>query len=156
MAASRISLAGDPTCQGGPKNSGSRVAARQDKVKPMTNLLPHPAPCTATIDAFRPKATSITGNDQTEASVSLWEDADDSASTGIWECTPGRFTTFRENSTETCFILAGRVTLHSDNGEKHTFAAGDMFTLPMGWRGSWEVHETVRKVYFIAKGNSAA
>ncbi|MCL6710279.1 cupin domain-containing protein [Pseudomonas sp. R2.Fl] len=128
----------------------------QTKAKMMTNLLLHPTPGAVEIDGFKPKATSVTDNNQMEASLPFWEDADDSTSTGIWECTPGRFTTFRENSTETCFILEGRVTLHSENGEQHTFGAGEMFTLPMGWRGSWEVHETVRKIYFITKGTPSA
>lgn len=118
----------------------------------MTNLLSHPAPGAAAITSFRPKATSVSKNNQMEASLPFWENSDTSASTGIWECTPGTFTSFRENSSETCFILSGRVTLHGENSQQSTFGPGEMFTLPVGWKGSWEVHETVRKIYFIAKG----
>jgi uncharacterized cupin superfamily protein len=119
----------------------------------MTELLPFFAPQTIHIGEFKDKPTSTEG-DQKEAALQFWERSDGAVSTGIWECTPGRFTTTRDTTTETCFILSGRVTLHSGNGQTHSFGPGDMFTLPIGWSGAWEVHETVRKVYFISQGDA--
>jgi uncharacterized cupin superfamily protein len=46
-------------------------------------------------------------------------------------------------------LLSGRVTLTDEDGTKHELSAGSMFVMLDGWRGEWEVHETVRKVYAI-------
>jgi uncharacterized protein len=40
-------------------------------------------------------------------------------------------------------------TITDEDGAKHELGAGTMFILLDGWRGRWEVHETVRKVYAI-------
>jgi uncharacterized cupin superfamily protein len=67
---------------------------------------------------------------------------------GIWECNEGRFTSDRSAFAEVCFIISGRADIVSDaNGETKTVGAGDLFVLPRGWTGTWEIHETVRKIY---------
>ncbi|EUB99854.1 protein of unknown function DUF861 cupin 3 [Rhizobium sp. CF080] len=119
----------------------------------MTDILSFHAPLTLDIGEFKVKPTSI-DEGQTEASLQFWERSDGAISSGIWECTPGRFATTREATSETCFLLTGRVTIHSQDGRSYFFGPGDMFTLPLGWSGTWEVHETVRKVYFISAGDA--
>jgi uncharacterized cupin superfamily protein len=107
---------------------------------------------TRDIGPFAPKPTSIEG-DQQEASETLWTSPDGGMETGIWECTPGRFTADRTEIAEICHILTGRVTLHDGDGTRRDIGPGEMFALPHGWRGEWTIHERTRKIYtMIAKG----
>lgn len=48
---------------------------------------------------------------------------------------------------ETCYILAGRVTVTPDGGEPVTIGAGDLVTFPAGMSCTWEVTEPIRKHY---------
>lgn len=102
------------------------------------------------IGAFAAKPTSIEG-DQKEATLVLWTSANAKMETGIWECTPGRFTADRTQNAEVCHLLTGRVTLHNSDGTSQEIRAGEMFALPLGWRGEWTIHEQTRKIYtFLA------
>lgn len=100
------------------------------------------------IGAFAPKPTTIEG-DQKEAALTLFTSADGRTETGIWECTPGRFTADRTRSAEICYILSGRVTLHDEDGTSRDIGPGEMFALPLGWRGEWTLHEQTRKIYTL-------
>lgn len=95
-----------------------------------------------------PKPTSVQG-DQVEASRTLWTSADGTMQIGVWECTPGRFTAARENNSETCYILSGRVSLHGSDGSSRDVGPGEMLVLPKGWRGEWTIHATTRKLYVL-------
>lgn len=95
-----------------------------------------------------PKPTSISG-DQLEASTELWVSGDGKLKIGVWECTPGRFTAVRENCSEVCHIISGKVTLHGPDGRSQALGAGDMLVLPIGWRGEWTIHEQTRKLYIL-------
>ncbi len=68
---------------------------------------------------------------------------------GVWECTPGRFSADRSAASETCHLIAGRVTLHGLDGSSRDVSAGGMLVLPRGWRGEWTIHETTRKLYVL-------
>jgi uncharacterized cupin superfamily protein len=103
------------------------------------------------IGAFAPKPTTVEG-DQQEAAVALWTSADGRMETGVWECTPGRFTADRTKSAEICTILSGRVTLHDEDGTTREVGAGEMFVLPLGWRGEWTIHQQTRKIYTMING----
>jgi uncharacterized protein len=70
------------------------------------------------------------------------------ASGGIWECTPGPSHWTLETH-EVIHLVRGRMTVTPDGGEPATIGAGDMAVFPKGWSGSWDIHETVRKVYAI-------
>ncbi|MGX5668399.1 DUF861 domain-containing protein [Rhizobium daejeonense] len=98
------------------------------------------------IGAFEPKPTSIEG-EQREAAVVLWTSPNGKLETGIWECTPGRFTADRSKNSEICHLLSGSVTLHNSDGTEQKIVAGEMFVLPIGWRGEWTLHEQTRKIY---------
>ena len=94
----------------------------------------------------RPKPTTMTPG-QTEADVTSW--AADGLETGVWEAGPGEFTATRVGYHEVCQILSGRATITEENGTVLELAAGDLFVTPAGWRGTWLVHETLRKVFVI-------
>ncbi len=98
------------------------------------------------IGTFAPKPTSTTG--QQEASTALWSSADGRLEVGIWECTEGHFTAFREVAAEKCHIITGRVTVRDDS-QTRDLGPGDFLVMPLGWRGEWTVHERVRKLYIL-------
>lgn len=100
----------------------------------------------ASLNEFAPKPTATTA-DVAEASVELW--ADGAASAGYWECTPGTFTAVRDGYTEVCEIAWGSATVQSESGESVQLRAGSTLIMPDGWRGTWTVHEQLRKLYVI-------
>lgn len=95
----------------------------------------------------RPKPTSTTG--QQETTRTLWESPDGLVEVGVWECDPGHFTATRDGYDEICQVLAGSATVHTDGGESVELRPGSTLAMPAGWRGSWQVHETIRKVYVV-------
>jgi uncharacterized cupin superfamily protein len=70
-------------------------------------------------------------------------------SVGVWECTPGRFPGAKDGINEMMHLISGRATITDEDGTAHELSAGSMFIAMDGWRGEWQVHETVRKVYAI-------
>ncbi|MER8912398.1 cupin domain-containing protein [Mesorhizobium sp. M0761] len=102
----------------------------------------------AEIGAFSPKPSSIEG-DQVEAVRSFFQSPDGTVDVGIWECTPGRFTADRSDSSEICHIISGRVELSRIDGEVRELGPGDLLVLPQGWKGEWLIRETTRKLYMI-------
>ena len=78
--------------------------------------------------------------------VELWVDGGKSA--GIWQCTPGP-SRWRSGENEVIYVLSGRMTVTPDGGKPVDVGAGDIAVFPMGWTGTWDIHETVRKVYAI-------
>ena len=87
-----------------------------------------------------------TGPAMSTAGMQVWVDGD--ASGGVWECTPGPSHWTLETH-EVIHLVAGRMTVTPDGGEPTELGAGDMAVFPKGWSGSWDIHETVRKVYAI-------
>jgi uncharacterized protein len=74
---------------------------------------------------------------------------DGRARTGVWECTPGRFDSARDGDTEVMHFVAGEATITSAEGEAYEIRPGSVLVAPDGWRGTWEIRQTVRKVYTI-------
>ncbi|WP_396911972.1 cupin domain-containing protein [Mycolicibacterium sp.] len=68
---------------------------------------------------------------------------------GIWECTPGRFDSARNGDTELMHFVAGSGTITTADGTVHEIRPGVVLVAPDGWRGTWDIRETVRKVYTI-------
>jgi uncharacterized cupin superfamily protein len=87
-----------------------------------------------------------TGAEMTTAGVTLWEEGE--ASAGIWECSPGP-SHWTLTTHEVIHLVAGRMTVTPDGGEALEIGAGDVAVFPLGWSGTWLIHETVRKVYSI-------
>jgi len=87
-----------------------------------------------------------TGDPMQTRGVTIWEDGD--ASAGIWECTAGP-SRWLLDTHEVIHLVAGRMTVTPDGGEPTVVEAGDVAVFPRGWAGTWDIHETVRKVYAI-------
>jgi uncharacterized cupin superfamily protein len=87
-----------------------------------------------------------TGPEMTTSGLEVWVDGD--CSGGIWQCTPG-LSHWTLETHEVIHLVSGRMTVTPDGGEATEVGAGDMAVFPKGWSGSWDIHETVRKVYAI-------
>jgi uncharacterized cupin superfamily protein len=68
---------------------------------------------------------------------------------GVWECTPGSFDSARNGDTELMHFLSGAGTITTADGTVHEICPGVVLVAPDGWRGTWDIRETVRKVYTI-------
>jgi uncharacterized cupin superfamily protein len=77
-----------------------------------------------------------------------YADASEQFFAGIWAATRGRWTV-RYTEHEFCHLLAGRVVLTNETGERMEFTRGDSFVVPAGFTGTWEVLEECRKLYAI-------
>jgi uncharacterized cupin superfamily protein/protein tyrosine phosphatase (PTP) superfamily phosphohydrolase (DUF442 family) len=77
--------------------------------------------------------------------------SDDLVETGVWECTPGRFTSRRDGTCEMMHFVAGAGTLTDADGTAHEIRPGTARFLPDGWSGEFHITETVRKTYVSVK-----
>jgi uncharacterized cupin superfamily protein len=108
------------------------------------------AAATAELEDWGPleEATSEEVPMQTHG-LTMWTGPEDSGQeTGIWQCTAGPSYWVQEEN-EFIYILSGSLTVTPDGGKPATFGAGDCAMFPRGWRGTWDLHETVRKVYVL-------
>jgi uncharacterized cupin superfamily protein len=79
----------------------------------------------------------------------LYEDG--RVDTGIWEVTPGAFDAAHGPYVEFMHFVAGDATITAADGQVHEVRPGAALTVPSGWRGRWDVRETVRKTYVIVR-----
>jgi uncharacterized cupin superfamily protein len=94
------------------------------------------------------RATATTG-DPEESVRELY--ADGTVQIGLWECTPGQFGTAKDGVSETSHILSGAAILRGDDGVETEVEAGDVVTTPDGWRGTWTITATMRKLYIVSR-----
>ena len=96
-------------------------------------------PAADVLDGFSPPA---------ERSAQLLEEGTTSA--GVWEATPyaERFNDFA--ATEMAVILSGRVRITPDGADPQDFGPGEVYLMAKGFKGTFEVLETLRKVYMVA------
>ena len=108
------------------------------------------AAATAELEDWGPleEATSQEVPMQTHG-LTMWTGPEGSGQeTGIWQCTAGPSYWVQEEN-EFIYLLSGSLTVTPDGGKPATFGAGDSAMFPRGWRGTWDLHETVRKVYVL-------
>jgi len=87
-----------------------------------------------------------TGTEMQTSGYTLWEDGP--ASSGVWVCSPGP-SFWKLDTNEFVHIIGGSMTVTPEGGESVTLKAGDAMVFPRGWEGTWEIHETLRKLYVI-------
>jgi len=88
-----------------------------------------------------------TGPEMSTSGITMWKGEGD-AESGIWECTAGPSRWALETN-EFVHLLSGRMTVTEDGGEPVELGPGDTVLFPLGWKGTWEIHETLRKLYVI-------
>jgi uncharacterized protein len=67
---------------------------------------------------------------------------------GVWPCSAGPSRWSLENN-EFAHILSGHMTVTPDGGEPTDIGPGDTAVFPRGWAGTWQIHETIRKLYVL-------
>lgn len=70
---------------------------------------------------------------------------------GVWEVTPGAFPGRKDGVQETFHVIAGAGTITGADGEVVELRPGVTVHQPDGWHGTWDVTETVRKVYVVTR-----
>ena len=71
-------------------------------------------------------------------------------SCGVWRCEPGMWRIeMGPNETELFTVLAGRCRVHAEDGGAEELGPGDALVIPAGFRGAFEVLETLTKTYAI-------
>jgi hypothetical protein len=94
-----------------------------------------------------PVSKPIEGKSHT-AGILLSREPDKRAESGIWTCTPGTWRCVLK-SDEFCHFLEGHSTYKHDSGELIEIRPDTLAYFPVGWSGTCQVYETVRKVYMI-------
>lgn len=69
--------------------------------------------------------------------------------TGIWEVTPGKFLSIKDDLSEVMYFIKGAGTIEDNTGKVTVIRPGATLVIHPGWRGTWTVTETTRK-YFVA------
>jgi hypothetical protein len=77
---------------------------------------------------------------------------DEMVEAGVWEVTPGEFAGENAGFGEQMYVLAGEATVTSEDGSTVELRPGVWFVARPGWRGHWDVRQTVRKLYVIWNG----
>lgn len=66
---------------------------------------------------------------------------------GVWRSTPGGWAIESRPDTEVVSVLSGLATITDANGTSYQVGPGDLFVLPAGWSGRWDIIETLEKLY---------
>ena len=88
-----------------------------------------------------------TGAPMHTSGTTLWTGEGDQEA-GVWECTAGP-SRWSLGTNEVVHIVSGRMTVTPDGGAPSDIGPGDIAVFPRGWTGTWQIHETIRKVYVI-------
>jgi uncharacterized protein len=91
--------------------------------------------------------SGATAGEPIESELELYDDGN--VEVGVWECTPGEFPSVKDGITEQMLFLSGDATIVGEDGIKYEIGSGSLIVTPDGWRGRWEIRQTVRKVYTI-------
>jgi len=117
-------------------------------VSVVEQLLPLAADVELTVDG--PKAGTLAG-EPIESSAVLF--AAGGTEIGIWECTPGSWTSSKDGFGELMHFVSGRGFITDADG-RWEIRPGAVRWFPDGWTGTWEIDTVVRKVYVLVNTES--
>jgi uncharacterized protein len=92
-----------------------------------------------------PRGNATAGH-PVESKHVLYEDL--STEVGVWEVTPGAFPARKDGVWEMMQFVSGRGRIVHGSSVTEIGPGVVLFT-PDGWTGTWEVEETVRKIYVL-------
>ncbi|MDJ0459854.1 cupin domain-containing protein [Arthrobacter sp. NQ7] len=95
-----------------------------------------------------PSATPLSG-DITVRSRRAFESEDGRIASGTWETETGLSRWEFLNKGEIIHVLSGKMSVQRDGGDEVLLSAGDTAYFPIGWTGTWNVHERLRKVFVV-------
>lgn len=92
---------------------------------------------------------------QTEASKLFFSSEGEGVKFGVWDCDPGKFGSHRKFDSEISYIISGTARVVDDEtGDYLDVSEGDVLFIPLGWKGTWEISEPLRKFYISKKETS--
>ena len=106
---------------------------------------------TVPLEPIGPKPGATDG-EPFESAVEIFDDG--RTEVGVWECTPGSFPSQKEGISEIMYFIGGEGTITDADGTPHAIGPGVEMMFPDGWKGSWEIRETIRKIYVIVKSST--
>lgn len=65
----------------------------------------------------------------------------------VWACDAGIYPRHKDKRGSFMYLLEGAGTIVDEDGTTHELTADSVLILPFGWKGRWNITETVRKVY---------
>jgi uncharacterized cupin superfamily protein len=95
-----------------------------------------------------PSAQPLSGDITVRAYIAYTSE-DGSITSGSWESEPGEARWEFTDRGEFIQVVEGRMTVHEDGREPVELTAGTAALFPIGWKGTWTVHEKLRKVFVV-------
>lgn len=68
---------------------------------------------------------------------------------GVWEAQPGLSRWEFVDKGEIIHVLEGLMIVTQDGGSPVTLEAGSGAFFPIGWKGTWEIQERIRKFFVV-------
>ncbi|MFF1946291.1 cupin domain-containing protein [Rhodococcus qingshengii] len=94
-----------------------------------------------------PSASPLSGDIVTRSQIFFRND--DGLLSGTWESEVGTARWEFVDRGEIIHVLSGRMIATVDDGEPVEITAGTTAYFPLGWRGTWDVQERLRKVFVV-------
>lgn len=98
----------------------------------------------------QPSAEPLSGEILTRSKIYFTND-EATIVCGTWECEPGASRWEFLERGEFIHVLSGSMTVARDGEDAVLLEAGASAVFPIGWCGTWTVHETLRKVFTVYK-----
>lgn len=96
-----------------------------------------------------PPTAEVLGEEiRTRAATSFTSD-DSRIRSGVWEAEPGLSRWEFLDRGEAIYVLEGRMVVTEDGSNPITVEAGMSAVFPIGWQGTWEIQERIRKFFVI-------
>ncbi|MBG1233857.1 cupin domain-containing protein [Aestuariivirga litoralis] len=114
----------------------------------------HPLIITAKTDvALSPSPIEpawIHEGDPMASNAVLATSADGTATTIVWQCTPGKFE-WHYDSDETIYFLEGSVVISADGMAPKRLGPGDVLYFKKGAVANWHIEQQIRKLAFFRR-----
>ncbi|MBM7517094.1 cupin domain-containing protein [Nocardioides nitrophenolicus] len=98
-----------------------------------------------------PSAVVLEGEIAVRSAVPFTSD-DARVLSGVWEAEPGCSRWEFLDRGEVILVLSGRMVVTQDGGEPVVLTAGTAAVFPIGWVGTWEITERIRKFFVVYRG----
>ena len=96
----------------------------------------------------QPSAEPLSG-DIAVATYLAFESPDGRIASGSWESDPGESRWEFTDRGEYIQVVSGSMTVHQDGHARVRLVAGESAIFPIGWKGTWTVHERLRKIFVV-------
>lgn len=99
-----------------------------------------------------PRTDRRVSGDPERRTRNFYASSDEKISSGEWECAVGAWRIeYPPNLTEFFHLLSGEIALTSVEGTVTVLKPGDSCVIPPGFRGTFDVRATARKIYVIVE-----